>query len=107
MIVKQGERGDTFYIIKVGSVLVTKRTQESLVEETVCTLRKGDFFGELALLREDCRQASVIAQAPGVECLTLDRKYVFFFKKNKIKNKTCLVFFSAILLNILVEALKV
>lgn len=74
MIVKQGERGDKFYIIKVGSVLITKRTPESPVEETVRILQKGKYFGELALLQEDCRQASATAQAPGVECLTLDRK---------------------------------
>ncbi|GLV38780.1 Protein kinase cGMP-dependent at 21D [Carabus blaptoides fortunei] len=73
VIVRQGDRGDKFYIIKVGSVLITKRTQESALDENVGTLRAGQFFGELALLKEDYRQATVTAQAPGVECLTLDR----------------------------------
>ena len=40
------------------------------------TLGRGDYFGEQALLHDDCRTASVIAAPPGVECLTLDREYV-------------------------------
>uniref|UniRef100_A0A1I7WN45 Cyclic nucleotide-binding domain-containing protein n=1 Tax=Heterorhabditis bacteriophora TaxID=37862 RepID=A0A1I7WN45_HETBA len=33
----------------------------------------GDFFGERALLGDEVRTANIIAQAPGVEVLTLDR----------------------------------
>lgn len=43
-------------------------------EGQVGVYKKGDCFGELALLKEDCRQATVTANAPGVECLTLTRK---------------------------------
>lgn len=42
-------------------------------EEEIRTLERGEYFGEQALLREECRTASVIALSPGVECLTLDR----------------------------------
>lgn len=36
--------------------------------------KKGDCFGELALLKKDCRrEATVTANAPGVECLSLTR----------------------------------
>ena len=45
-----------------------------LEEEEVRVLEKGDYFGEQALLREECRSANVIALAPGVECLTLGRE---------------------------------
>lgn len=34
---------------------------------------RGDYFGEQALINEDKRTANIIAMAPGVECLTLDR----------------------------------
>lgn len=68
VIVRQGDRGDKFYVIRAGTVTVTKDN-----EGVVGTLHKGQFFGELALLKEDCRQATVSANAPGVECLTLAR----------------------------------
>lgn len=42
-------------------------------EQEIRTLGRGDYFGEQALLNEDCRTASIIATHPGVECLTLDR----------------------------------
>lgn len=45
-----------------------------LEEEEVRVLEKGDYFGEQALLKEECRSANVIALPPGVECLTLGRE---------------------------------
>ncbi|XP_018329381.1 cGMP-dependent protein kinase, isozyme 1-like [Agrilus planipennis] len=69
-IVREGDKGDKFYIITAGSVSVTKRN-----EGKVATLTRGQYFGERALLKEDCRQATVTADAPGVECLTLTRSH--------------------------------
>jgi cGMP-dependent protein kinase len=70
-IVKQGERGDKFYIIRAGTVTITKEG-----EGVVGNYGKGQFFGELALLKEEFRQATVTADAPGgVECLTLKRQH--------------------------------
>lgn len=43
-------------------------------EEEIRTLGRGDYFGEQALIRKDKRSANIIAMAPGVECLTLDRE---------------------------------
>lgn len=42
-------------------------------EKEIRTLERGDYFGEQALINEDKRTANIIAMAPGVECLTLDR----------------------------------
>lgn len=67
-IVRQGEVGDKFYIIRAGSVSVIRN------DEKVARLGKGQFFGEIALLKDDFRQATVVADAPGTECLTLTRK---------------------------------
>lgn len=36
-------------------------------------LKRGDCFGEQAIINQEMRLASVIAQEPGTECLTLDR----------------------------------
>ncbi|KAB0792156.1 hypothetical protein PPYR_14115 [Photinus pyralis] len=73
-IVRQGASGDTFFIISSGNVKITQRISGGLDEEDIRTLTRGDYFGEQALLREECRTASVIAMSPGVECLTLDRE---------------------------------
>lgn len=53
---------------------VTQRLPGWREEEEIRTLGRGDYFGEQALLKEDCRTASIIALPPGVECLTLDRE---------------------------------
>ncbi|XP_049867696.1 cGMP-dependent protein kinase, isozyme 1-like [Pectinophora gossypiella] len=71
-VVRQGDRGDKFYIIRGGTVVVTKREGDG-GERRVRTLCRGDYFGEQALLHEDRRLATVTAQPPGVECLTLER----------------------------------
>lgn len=73
-IIRQGASGDTFFIISSGSVKVTQRVPGRREEEEIRTLERGDYFGEQALLKEDCRTASIIALPPGVECLTLDRE---------------------------------
>lgn len=74
-IVTQGEKGDKFYIISGGNVRITKNTEYGGEEELV-VLGKGQYFGEKALYDdegENRRQATAVALAPGVECLTLDR----------------------------------
>lgn len=68
-IVKEGDQGDMFYIIRVGTVTISKEK-----EGVVANYKKGEFFGERALLQDEVRQATVTADSPGVECLTLQRQ---------------------------------
>lgn len=75
-IVRQGDKGDKFYIIRGGKVIISKRPPDGGDEEFVQEISEGDYFGEQALLHEDRRLATVTAKAPGVECLTLDRMWV-------------------------------
>ena len=54
-ICRQGYHGDSFYIIASGSVRVTQEilinnNLESKEEKILRTLKKGDYFGEQALL---------------------------------------------------------
>lgn len=71
-IIRQGDQGDKFYIIRGGSVTVTKRMNDGDVR-IVGSLKRGDYFGEQALINKARRMASIIANEPGTECLTLDR----------------------------------
>lgn len=48
-IVRQGARGDTFFIISKGQVRVTIRQNDAQEEKFIRLLGKGDFFGEKAL----------------------------------------------------------
>ena len=63
LIVKEGDIGDEVYIIKQGSVRVLKNTLENDTY-TVITLSSNEniFFGELALVDNDTRSASVMAE---------------------------------------------
>ena len=57
-LVEQGEKGDAFYAIASGKAQVIKD------EEVKRTLGAGDHFGEIALLEDVVRTASVVAQTP-------------------------------------------
>ena len=73
LILSEGADGDDFYIVEEGEVVCTKNKGGVEVEVSP-TLSSGSFFGELALLNDDKRQASVKATSDSVECLTIDRK---------------------------------
>ncbi|KAK6482012.1 cGMP-dependent protein kinase 1-like isoform X1 [Huso huso] len=71
-IIRQGARGDTFFIISKGKVNVTREDLPNEEAVFLRTLGKGDWFGEKALQGEDIRTANVIA-AEAVTCLVIDR----------------------------------
>ncbi|XP_065356665.1 cGMP-dependent protein kinase, isozyme 2 forms cD4/T1/T3A/T3B isoform X3 [Calliphora vicina] len=74
-IVRQGARGDTFFIISKGQVRVTIKLPNTQEEKFIRTLTKGDFFGEKALQGDDLRTANIICDSPdGVTCLVIDRE---------------------------------
>jgi len=64
-IVTQGEVGDKFYIVEEGAC-VAQKDGANVLEYAV-----GDYFGELALINNSTRAASVLAQGPG-KLLSID-----------------------------------
>ena len=71
-IIKQGEKGDKFYILDEGEAYAAKVFNPGEEEQNVKDYKKGDYFGELALLRDEPRAASVIAKTD-CKLITLDR----------------------------------
>mmetsp|Transcript_20780 Transcript_20780/g.68665 ORF Transcript_20780/g.68665 Transcript_20780/m.68665 type:complete len:417 (+) Transcript_20780:752-2002(+) len=72
-IIRQGDEGDAFYIIESGSVTCTRVNTRGEQEE-LATLTSPDCFGEMALMDNSPRHATVIAKGE-VHCLTLDRAH--------------------------------
>ena len=65
VIVRQKDPGDYFYIIKSGSFTVSRRNGPGEFE-ILAQLQEGDAFGESALLSEETRNASIVADTQGV-----------------------------------------
>ncbi|KAI0240224.1 hypothetical protein L0F63_000223, partial [Massospora cicadina] len=72
VVVQQGDTGQSFYIIESGEATVTK-VDENGVEHPMGLLKKGDYFGELALLTDKARKATVSAVGR-LKCATLGKK---------------------------------
>lgn len=71
-IVKQGEPGNDFYIIAEGTATVLQQRVDGQDPIEVGRLGPSDYFGEIALLLDRPRAATVIARGP-LKCVKLDR----------------------------------
>jgi CRP-like cAMP-binding protein len=61
VIIKEGSGGASFYVIEAGEATVT------VAGDFRATLKTGDYFGEIALLDEGARMATVTA-ATSLDC---------------------------------------
>ncbi|MBF0263659.1 MAG: cation:proton antiporter [Gammaproteobacteria bacterium] len=77
-IIAEGAKGDALYIITHGQVTVSKNDDEG--NHALATLESGAFFGEMALLEESLRTATVTAKS-AVKVLRLRRKHVLELAK--------------------------
>lgn len=68
VVIREGDTGEKFYIIESGEADVTK-AQEGKVQE----LGKGGYFGEVALLNDSPRKATVTAKTK-LRVVTLDKR---------------------------------
>ena len=64
VIIKQGDDGDYYYIIKHGRCKVS-RTSKTGTQLTLATLKEGDAFGEEALLSDAKRNANIVMETDG------------------------------------------
>ena len=62
-VFREGDTGDTCYVVREGSVRVTRRHSDGRVI-TLAELRPGAIFGELAMFGGETRSASVEALEP-------------------------------------------
>jgi MFS family permease len=67
VVIKEGERGDCYYAVAEGELAVSRDSQ------LLQMVTRGDGFGEIALIREVPRQATVTA-ATDATLYTLDRE---------------------------------
>lgn len=72
VVVKQEEPGDKFYIIEEGRLFANKFIVGE-GEKRVMDYKSGDCFGELALLKNQPRAASVIVESDSAKVLSMSR----------------------------------
>lgn len=70
-VITQGEPGDKFYLVEEGDLYASKETPSG--ETKVMDYKQGDYFGELALLNNQPRAASVIVASETAKILSLSR----------------------------------
>lgn len=71
-IVRQGDPGEDFFIIVEGSAIVYQRSAENEEPVRVGKLGASDYFGEIALLLNRPRAATVVANGI-LKCVKMDR----------------------------------
>jgi CRP-like cAMP-binding protein len=65
-VIRQGEEGEHFYIIREGACKVTRKTRKNPEGMLLATMKPGDNFGEEALISGGKRNASIIMETDGV-----------------------------------------
>ena len=71
-VLTEGEFGQTFYVLLDGTAVATQADANG-VEHSIKSYASGDYFGELALLRNEARAASVLAETE-CKCIVLDKR---------------------------------
>ena len=82
VIIKEGDEGDELYIIKTGSVLILKNTLQNEAYTVVkLSAEQHVFFGEIGLLLNDKRSATVTAEVDSTLLMTNRKKFLEFGEK--------------------------
>lgn len=81
VIIRQGDEGDYFYIIKEGSCSVTRLASGEGWDVPLAELGKGDCFGEEALVSDATRNATVTMLTDGTLMRLSKKDFVELLKK--------------------------
>mmetsp|Transcript_70718 Transcript_70718/g.160622 ORF Transcript_70718/g.160622 Transcript_70718/m.160622 type:complete len:453 (-) Transcript_70718:125-1483(-) len=73
-IIQQGDSGDKFFVTLEGECVAKKFFVPGQEPRKVMMHKVGDYFGELSLLKNEPRAASVFTSTPTVKLLSMDRK---------------------------------
>jgi|CXWL01.1.fsa_nt_gi CRP-like cAMP-binding protein len=80
-VFRQGDKGDAFYIIYQGSVEIRLK-QMVFLSKTVATLKAGEFLGEIALISDEPRTATVVCAEPTKIFTLVAQDFVFVLNEN-------------------------
>ncbi|EIE81046.1 hypothetical protein G6F46_011039 [Rhizopus delemar] len=72
VVIREGDVGEEFYLIENGEAAFYKTLPDG-TQKQVMIGRKGDYFGELALLNDKPRAATVVSNGR-LKCATLNKK---------------------------------
>ncbi|KAG0743597.1 hypothetical protein G6F57_006534 [Rhizopus arrhizus] len=72
VVIREGDVGEEFYLIEDGEAAFYKALPDG-TQKQVMIGRKGDYFGELALLNDKPRAATVVSNGR-LKCATLNKK---------------------------------
>ncbi|MEZ5330475.1 MAG: cyclic nucleotide-binding domain-containing protein [Thermoanaerobaculia bacterium] len=75
LIFREGDSGDTLYVVLDGEVMISKRIPGA-GEEALAFLRRGEYFGEMALIDDQPRSASATAHSGGATVLAIAEEVV-------------------------------
>lgn len=84
IIFVQGDPGVALYIIQEGEVKIIK-SSDTGIEYELAQFNRGDFFGELALLDNDVRSATAIANKNSKIAVIFKPDLDYFIEKNPKK----------------------
>ena len=72
IVVRQGEEGDKFYIVEEGTLVALKSVNNGPAKQMM-RFSAGDYFGELAMLKDQPRAATIKVTSDHATILSMDR----------------------------------